>query len=103
VTDLAVAHVQAAQHLQEGNDSLVVNLGSEHGLSVRQILDSTRKITGKEIPEEIVARRPGDPAKLVASSAYAKQTLGWRATKSDVDSIIASTWRVYEANARKIG
>jgi UDP-glucose 4-epimerase len=103
VTDLAVAHVQAAQHLQEGNDSLVVNLGSEHGLSVRQILDSTRKITGKEIPEEIVARRPGDPAKLVASSAYAKQTLGWRATKSDVDSIIASTWRVYEANAGKIG
>lgn len=103
VTDLAVAHVQAAEHLQAGNDSLVVNLGSEHGLSVRQILDSARKITGKEIPEEIVTRRPGDPAKLVASSAYAKQTLGWQATRSDVDSIIASTWRVYEANTRKIG
>lgn len=101
VTDLAEGHVLAAEHLEEGKDSVVVNLGSEKGLSVRQIIDSTRKITGKEIIEEIVGRRPGDPAKLVASSAKAKEILGWSAEFSDVDSIIASTWRVYEAIAHK--
>lgn len=101
VTDLAEGHVLAAEHLESGKDSVVINLGSEQGLSVRQIIESARKITGKTITEEVVGRRTGDPAKLVASSAKAKDVLGWSAVLSDVDSIIASTWRVYEANAQK--
>jgi UDP-glucose 4-epimerase len=101
VTDLARGHVMAADHLMANKGSLVVNLGSESGLSVRQIIDSARKITGRPITEEMVGRRPGDPAKLVASSAKAKEILGWTAALSDVDSIIETTWKVYEANRKK--
>jgi len=97
VTDLADAHVRAADYLSRGGDSLVVNLGSEQGLSVRQIIDAARKISGQPIAEEIVGRRPGDPAKLVASSAKAKEILGWQARFSTVDSIIATTWKVYDS------
>ena len=91
----------AADHLMANKGSLVVNLGSESGLSVRQIIDSARKITGRPITEEMVGRRPGDPAKLVASSAKARDILGWTAALSDVDSIIETTWKVYEANRKK--
>lgn len=97
VTDLADAHVRAADYLAKGGDSLVVNLGSEQGLSVRQIIDVARKISGQPIVEEAVGRRPGDPAKLVASSAKAKEILGWQARYSTVDSIIATTWKVYDS------
>ncbi|MGE0075937.1 MAG: UDP-glucose 4-epimerase GalE [Sphaerochaetaceae bacterium] len=97
VTDLADAHVRAADYLAKGGDSLVVNLGSEQGLSVRQIIDVARKISGQPIVEEAVERRPGDPAKLVASSAKAKEILGWQARYSTVDSIIATTWKVYDS------
>ncbi|PKL25715.1 MAG: UDP-glucose 4-epimerase GalE [Spirochaetae bacterium HGW-Spirochaetae-2] len=97
VTDLADAHVRAADYLAKGGDSLVVNLGSEQGLSVRQIIDVAHKISGLPIAEEAVGRRLGDPAKLVASSAKAKEILGWQARYSTVDSIIATTWKVYDS------
>lgn len=100
VTDLADAHARAADYLAAGNDPLVVNLGSERGLSVRQIIDEARRITGRPIREEIVGRRPGDPAKLVASSAKAKEALGWEARHSDLKTIIASTWSVYARHVR---
>lgn len=100
VTDLADAHARAADYLAAGNDPLVVNLGSERGLSVRQIIDEARRITGRPIKEEIVGRRPGDPAKLVASSAKAKEALGWEARHSDLKTIIASTWSVYARHLR---
>ncbi len=103
VTDLAVGHVQAADYLMQGNESLIVNLGSEQGLSVQKIIDSARKITGKSIPERIVARRPGDPAQLIASSSKALEKLGWKAKFSSVDTIVETTWNVYQANARNNG
>ncbi len=103
VTDLADGHVRAADYLIQNNRSIVVNLGSESGLSVQEIVDAARKITGKEIPAEYVARRPGDPAKLVASSTKAHDELGWTAKYSSCDSIIESTWRVYQANMAKQG
>jgi UDP-glucose 4-epimerase len=96
VSDLAQAHVAALDKLASGSSSLIVNLGSEDGLSVFEILEAARRLTGKSIPTTVVARRPGDPAKLVASSAKAKELLGWRATRSDVDSIVASTWQAYK-------
>lgn len=102
VTDLARGHLLAADYLLENHKNLVVNLGSESGLSVQQILDTAREITGKEISTQYVERRPGDPAKLVASSSLAKKELGWEAEHSSVESIIASTWKVYQANQKKV-
>jgi UDP-glucose 4-epimerase len=96
VSDLAEAHATALDTLASGSPSLIVNLGSEDGLSVFEILEAARRLTGRSIPATVVARRPGDPAKLVASSAKAKELLGWKATRSDVDSIVASTWRAYQ-------
>ena len=101
VTDLADAHVKAADYICSKNKNIVVNLGSEKGLSVMQIVEAARRITGKEIPAIISPRRPGDPAKLVATSTYAKKELGWSAKYSDLDTIISSTWRVYEENMKK--
>lgn len=102
VTDLAKGHVLAADYLMAGKGNLVVNLGSEEGLSVQQIVDSARKITGKTIDAQYVDRRAGDPAKLVASSQLAYDALGWKAEESSVDSIIETTWKVYQANQKKL-
>ena len=96
VTDLAEAHCKALNHLADARQSFAVNLGSERGLSVLEILQAARRITGRSIPVSTVGRRPGDPAKLIASSAAAKRLLGWKAKYSDVDTIIATSWRVYE-------
>ncbi len=96
VSDLAEAHAAALDKLAAGSPSLIVNLGSEDGLSVFEILEAARRLTGKSIPTTVVDRRPGDPAKLVASSAKAKELLGWSATRSDVESIVSSTWKAYQ-------
>ncbi|MDD3997070.1 MAG: UDP-glucose 4-epimerase GalE [Sphaerochaetaceae bacterium] len=103
VTDLADAHVKAADYLMSKKGNLIVNLGSEHGLSVLQIIEAARKITGRPIPSEIVARRPGDPAKLVASSKKAKATLNWSPRFSSLESIIETTWKVYHSSVLKSG
>jgi UDP-glucose 4-epimerase len=95
VTDLARAHVAALRTLDRTDTSLMVNLGSETGVSVLEILEAARRITGAAIPADIVDRRPGDPAKLVASSAMAQKLLGWRAEHSDVDSLVSTSWSVY--------
>jgi len=101
VTDLADAHLKAADYLIEKDQSLIVNLGSENGLSVKEIIESARKITGEPIEQKIVGRRSGDPAKLIASSSKAKEILGWEAKYSDLDTIIKSTWDVYRLNEQK--
>ncbi|MDR2537445.1 MAG: UDP-glucose 4-epimerase GalE [Treponema sp.] len=95
VSDLATGHVAAMNYLAAKDKSLVVNLGSEKGLSVLEILEAARRITGKPIPATIAGRRPGDPAKLTASAAYARETLGWVAQHSDVDTLISTTWEAY--------
>ena len=61
-----------------------------------QVLEASRRISSKEIPAEIVARRPGDPAALYATSDYARQTIAWSPKYSDLDTIISSTWEVYK-------
>jgi UDP-glucose 4-epimerase len=95
VSDLAQAHLLALNFIQEKGESLTVNLGSETGISVKEILEASRRITGKPIPAEITGRRPGDPAALTASAAKAKRLLGWKARYSDADTLISSTWNVY--------
>lgn len=101
VTDLADAHVRALDYISEKNESIVANLGSETGVSVKEMLEAARKITKKEIPADFVERRAGDPAKLVATSAYAREKLGWVPKYSDVNTLIESTWNAYQKAMKK--
>ncbi len=96
VSDLAEAHVKATETVAGSKESMVVNLGSQTGLSVLEIIESARRITGREIPIKIVERRAGDPAKLIASSSKALKLLNWKTRFSDADEIIATTWQVYK-------
>jgi len=98
VTDLADAHTQSLEYITNNNKSLTVNLGSESGLSVIDILEEARRVSGRTVPSETVKRRPGDPAKLVASADMARKTLGWKARYSDITTLVQSTWKVYQAN-----
>ena len=91
VSDLAQAHVLALYALAE-HDRLIYNLGNGRGFSVREVIDSARRVTRVEIPAVETARRPGDPAVLVASSEKIRRELGWVPQHSDLDSIIASAW-----------
>ncbi len=99
VSDLARAHVLALEHLERSDESLTVNLGSEKGASVMEMVRAASRICGRELPHEIVGRRLGDPAKLVASSGLAKTLLGWEARHSDINTLLETTWRAYQANA----
>ncbi|MCI7397456.1 MAG: UDP-glucose 4-epimerase GalE [Spirochaetia bacterium] len=96
VTDLASAHVMALEYISSKKESLTLNLGTGNGITVTEMLESTRRITGKEIKAEYVERRPGDPAQLTAKSDLAKKVLGWEAKYSDVDTLIGSTWNAYK-------
>ncbi len=97
VNDLSRAHILAMETIMAENKSLAVNLGSGEELSVQQMLDTARRVTGREIPSTDVARRPGDPPRLVASSALAKEVLGWEAEHSDAETLCKTMWDVYRA------
>lgn len=92
VTDLAQAHILAVKYLENGGESDIFNLGNGIGYSVREVIDTARKVTGHPIPEVEVPRRTGDPAMLVASSEKAKSILGWRPEHDSLEEIIASAW-----------
>jgi UDP-glucose 4-epimerase len=96
VTDLAIAHALALDYVTREGKSLLVNRGSEQGITVKEMLEAARRITGKPIPTEETGRRAGDPACLVATSSYARETLGWQAAHSDIDTLVASTWQAYQ-------
>lgn len=98
VSDLASAHVLALDTIRKNNESLIVNLGSETGYSVLEMTELARKITGKPISANIVDRRSGDPAKLLASSKMAKDILNWEPKYSSADSLLSSMWKVYLQN-----
>ncbi|MDR2073614.1 MAG: UDP-glucose 4-epimerase GalE [Spirochaetaceae bacterium] len=95
VSDLAVAHALALDYIGKSGKSLTVNLGSETGSSVMEVLETARRITGKPIPSRVVGRRPGDPAKLTASAALARELLGWKAEYSDLETLIKTSWDAY--------
>ena len=94
VTDLADAHVRALDHLREKGESGAFNLGTERGLSVRQIVDGIRSISGKDVPAIESPRREGDPPMLIANAARARNVLGWHPRHSDVATIVetAHAW-----------
>ena len=95
VSDLARAHL-AALDLISAQQSATLNLGSEKQYSVMEVIRSTEKITGKQIPYEIVDRREGDPDKIYASTEKAQNLLKWSAEASELDNIIETTWRIYK-------
>ena len=96
VSDLAEAHVTAFEYILKNDKSLTVNLGSETGISVFEMVERARSITGRPVPAEVTGRRAGDPSELVASSAKSRELLGWVPKYSDVDTLISSTWKMYE-------
>ena len=97
VSDLALAHVAAAQALVSGAQlERVYNLGSGTGLSVRQILDAVARVTGIDFTPEVRGRRPGDPAQIVATGELAGRDLGWR-MRHTVDEMVGSAWAAQQA------
>jgi UDP-glucose 4-epimerase len=101
VSDLAVGHVAALNYIVQNDKSLAVNLGSETGLTVLEIVERAKGITGVDFKSVIEARRPGDPAVLTASSRYARETLGWSAKYSDVETLLKTSWNAYQTAQRR--
>jgi UDP-glucose 4-epimerase len=95
VQDLADAHLLALAALDQ-RDRVIFNIGNGQGFTVREVIDSVRRVTGKEIPVEECARRDGDPAVLVAGSEKIKKELGWKPNFADLDAIIASAWQWHQ-------
>ncbi|MFM9607750.1 UDP-glucose 4-epimerase GalE [Streptomyces sp. V2] len=91
VADLAEAHLLALKAAEAG-EHLICNLGNGEGFSVRQVIDTVRKVTGHPIPEIVAPRRGGDPAVLVASAATAREKLGWQPSRADLAGIVADAW-----------
>ncbi len=92
VTDLAQAHILAMNYLMDGGESNIFNLGNGVGFTVKEVIDTARKVTGHPIPAKITPRRAGDPAQLIASSEKAKNVLGWHPEHADLEEIIATAW-----------
>lgn len=99
---MAAGHLAALNYIVQNDKSLTVNLGSETGLSVLEIVEHAKRITGIDFKSVIEARRPGDPAALTASSRYARETLGWSAKHSDVETLLKTSWAAYSASPKKV-
>ncbi|UUO08446.1 UDP-glucose 4-epimerase GalE [Blastopirellula sp. J2-11] len=97
VDDLATAHLTAMQQLEPGV-ALRLNLGTGEGVSVRQVIQACRDVTGREIPEKIAPRRPGDPPELVADASQAAKQLGWRAKYLDIRETVKTAWNWHVAH-----
>ena len=96
VTDLATAHLLALHYLEQGGESEFFNLGNEKGTSVLEVIDSVKRVTGRDFRVVLSDRRPGDPAKLVGSSAKAQRVLGWQPVYGDIDTIVEHAWKWHE-------
>jgi UDP-glucose 4-epimerase len=100
VADLARAHLLALEALKS-RDKLIYNLGNGVGFSVREVIESARRVTGHAIPVEECPRRPGDPAVLIASSEKIGTELGWKPKYTSLDEIIESAWKWHQQRYAK--
>ena len=98
VADLVAAHVLALDAL-DTRPRQIYNLGSGAGYSVREVIEAARRVTGHSIPAVVDPRRPGDPARLVASSERAQRELGWRPQHASLEEIVASAWEWHRVQA----
>ena len=100
VSDLADAHLRALNFLEEHDEDLVVNLGTSKGISVLEILDAARKVSGMDLPVILSDRRPGDPAVVLASAEKAERLLEWSPAFSDVETILKTMLAAYRSHHR---
>ena len=100
VSDLADAHLRALSFLEEQDEDLVVNLGTSKGISVLEILDAARKVSGMDLPVIHSDRRPGDPAVVLASAEKAERLLEWSPAFSDVETILKTMLAAYRSHHR---
>ncbi len=96
VTDLADAHVLGLEYLLKGGNSEVFNLGNGNGFSVKEVIDTAKKITGKEIKVVECDRRPGDPPSLIGSGEKARKILGWNPQYSSLEDILSHSWQWHQ-------
>ncbi len=97
VVDLASAHILALLALQPG-ERRIYNLGTGTGVTVREIIEAARDVTGHPIPERSAPRRPGDPPELVAAAEKAKRELGWQPRHSDIHTIMRTAWNWHQSH-----
>ena len=96
VSDLAIAHMKALNYISENDKDLLVNLATGEGHSVLDVINKSKEVSGKDIPFDIVGRRAGDPATVVAVSNRANKLLDWSTKYSDLDTLIRTAWDVYK-------
>ncbi len=99
LADLVSAHVLALEALGE-RDRLIYNLGSGNGFSVREVIETAREVSGHPIPVVESPRRPGDPARLVASSEKVRRELGWKPQHDNLKEIVASAWEWHRTHPK---
>ncbi|MEK4149572.1 UDP-glucose 4-epimerase GalE [Robertmurraya sp. FSL W8-0741] len=100
VEDLIDAHLLALKYLREGGKSTILNLGSNRGFSVKEMIEAARRITGREIPVKNGPRRAGDPSILIASSEKARHVLGWNPTRTSVSKMIQDAWNWHSTHPK---
>lgn len=98
IQDLAQAHLIALERLLAGSPGGKYNLGNERGYSVKEVVETARRVTGRDIPIRIVERRPGDPAILVSSSEKAIKELKWRPEFPEIEAIVRTAWRWHSSS-----
>ena len=103
VNDLAEAHLLALGKLEAGAGTGVYNLGNGKGITVREVVDAVERVSGRKVPVVTAGRRPGDPARLVASSALANRELGWQPRLAAIDDIVGTAWRWHTGHPTGFG
>jgi len=103
VTDLCTAHTLALEHLRRGGGSEFINLGNGHGYSVMEVIETARRVTGREIEVRVEPARPGDPARLVADATKAREVLGWNTQYPELEAIVRTAWEWHEAHPEGYG
>jgi UDP-glucose 4-epimerase len=98
ISDLSQAHLLALDYLRGGGNSQFINLGNGGGYSVKEVIEAARKITGRNIEAKIAPRRAGDPSRLVANAAKAREVLGWNPQFPEIEKIIESAWKWHEVH-----
>jgi UDP-glucose-4-epimerase GalE len=101
VVDIADAHVRALKYLLAGGTSVPLNLANEIGYSVKQVVETTERVSGRSVPVDLAPRRPGDPAILIGEADRAKALLGWKPCRSDLVTQIGDAWRWFEGPGKK--
>lgn len=94
--DLAAAHIKALDYLSRNKKSVTLNLATSEGYSVLEVIQKAEEISGQNITFDVVERRPGDPAELVATSKLAFDLLGWEPKNSSLETLLSSMWNIYK-------